>query len=82
MENMDILLGFDDPKMESVIYTQLLERGIKANFLIKLSKASIKEYLHMNSSCNTAILLENLNPERKDDTARFSAEELAQLKEN
>lgn len=79
MQTMDILFGFDDPQMESVIVSQLRDMGIKANISIKISKSSIRDFLCSEKKCDAAVLLEVMGTSKDERVGAFSAEELAEL---
>lgn len=73
MERINILYGFDDEKVKKTLADEFRKKGYEANFIMKYSYISIKEYLDKHAEVSIAILSESKG------AVKLSAMELAEL---
>lgn len=79
MEQIKLLVGFDNPEFEKDIVSYLKKIGYEAQITVKLTKNSIREYIQTNPDTDALVLLKTLNNLRDERLSSYNADELASL---
>lgn len=75
----NILFGFDEENFSNQVIFELKRHGYEVNAEIRLSKASIRDFLRANEAFDTVVLLEVVSRPGSAGVEKFSAEELSLL---
>lgn len=76
---MNILFGFDNPKVEEYVISELEKLGIEVNSQVKSTKNTIISFVQSHPEFDHIILLEVMNRSRDPRLSRWEADEIAAL---